>query len=56
MNFYTHNVPIALSPFQLPLQPGTFKPVGMNTIHSCLRDAWGRRVFILQNNIFGAVL
>jgi len=39
---------IALSPFELPLQPGTFEPVGMNTIHSCLRDAapdaWGRRV------------
>ena len=39
---------IALSPFELPLQPGSFQPVGMNTIHSCLRDAaadaWGRRV------------
>jgi serine/threonine-protein kinase HipA len=39
---------IALSPFELPLQPGTFEPVGMNAIHSCLRDAapdaWGRRV------------
>ncbi len=39
---------IALSPFELPLQAGTFEPVGMNTIHSCLRDAapdaWGRRV------------
>ena len=39
---------IALSPFELPLQPGTFEPTGMNTIHSCLRDAapdaWGRRV------------
>jgi serine/threonine-protein kinase HipA len=39
---------IALSPFELPLQPGSFEPVGMNTIHSCLRDAapdaWGRRV------------
>jgi len=39
---------IALSPFELPLQHGTFEPVGMNTIHSCLRDAapdaWGRRV------------
>lgn len=48
---------IALSPFELPLQAGTFEPVGMNTIHSCLRDAapdaWGRRVFILQHNIYG---
>ncbi len=39
---------IALSPFELPLQKGTFEPAGMNTIHSCLRDAapdaWGRRV------------
>ena len=39
---------MALSPFELPLQPGTFEPMGMNTIHSCLRDAapdaWGRRV------------
>ena len=39
---------IALSPFELPLQTGTFEPAGMNTIHSCLRDAapdaWGRRV------------
>ena len=39
---------IALSPFELPLQTGTFEPTGMNTIHSCLRDAapdaWGRRV------------
>ena len=39
---------IALSPFELPLQQGTFEPRGMNTIHSCLRDAapdaWGRRV------------
>ena len=39
---------IALSPIELPLQKGTFEPVGMNTIHPCLRDAapdaWGRRV------------
>lgn len=39
---------IALSPFELPLQKGTFEPSGMNVIHSCLRDAapdaWGRRV------------
>jgi hypothetical protein len=39
---------IALSPFALPLQTGTFELTGMNTIHSCLRDAapdvWGRRV------------
>ena len=42
------NEAIALSPFELPLQTGTFEPTGMNTIHSCLRDAapdaWGRRV------------
>lgn len=39
---------IAFSPLELPLQPGTFEPAGMNNIHSCLRDgapdAWGRRV------------
>ncbi len=43
---------IALSPFELPLQPGSFAPTGMNTIHSCLRDAgpdaWGRRVVEYQ--------
>lgn len=37
-----------LSPVELPLQEGTFEPLGMNTIHPCLRDAapdaWGRRV------------
>jgi len=57
MNCYTRNVPIALSPFELLLQPGSFEPVGMNSIHSCLRDvtpdAWGRRVFILQHNLYG---
>lgn len=39
---------IALSPFELPLQSGTFIPQGLNTLHSCLRDAgpdaWGRRL------------
>ena len=39
---------IAFSPVELPLQEGTFEPMGMNTIHPCLRDAapdaWGRRV------------
>ena len=39
---------IAFSPFELPLQSGTFQPEGMDTLHSCLRDAapdaWGRRV------------
>jgi serine/threonine-protein kinase HipA len=39
---------IALSPVDLPLQPGTFTPTGMNVIHPSLRDAapdaWGRRV------------
>ncbi len=39
---------IAFSPFELPLQAGTFQPEGLNTLHSCLRDAapdaWGRRV------------
>lgn len=39
---------IPLSPFELPLEPGTFEPEGMHVIHTCLRDAapdaWGRRV------------
>jgi serine/threonine-protein kinase HipA len=39
---------IPLSPIELPLQRGTFKPEGINEIHSCLRDAvpdaWGRRL------------
>lgn len=39
---------ISLSPLELPLKSGDFFPVGLNTIHSCLRDAapdaWGRRV------------
>jgi len=43
---------IALSPLELPLQPGVFLPQGMNTLHSCLRDAapdaWGRRVMQYQ--------
>lgn len=43
---------IPLSPFELPLNKGTFDPVGMNNIHSCLRDAapdaWGRRLLNYQ--------
>lgn len=43
---------IALSQFELPLRSGTFTPEGMNTLHSCLRDAapdaWGRRVISYQ--------
>lgn len=39
---------IPLSPFELPLEPGTFEPEGLHVIHTCLRDAapdaWGRRV------------
>lgn len=39
---------IPFSPFELPLKQGTFQPEGLNTLHSCLRDAapdaWGRRV------------
>lgn len=49
---------IALSPFELPLRSGTFTPDGMNTIHSCLRDAapdaWGRRVIGYQYRGFTA--
>ncbi|MBU1723042.1 MAG: type II toxin-antitoxin system HipA family toxin [Gammaproteobacteria bacterium] len=44
---------IALSPFELPLRSGAFQPEGLNTIHSCLRDAapdaWGRRVISYQH-------
>ena len=43
---------VAFSPFELPLKTGTFQPEGLNTIHSCLRDAapdaWGRRVVAYQ--------
>lgn len=39
---------LPLSPFELPLEAGTFEPEGLNRIHSTLRDgapdAWGRRV------------
>lgn len=49
---------IALSPFELPLQAGTFEPAGMNTIHSCLRDgapdAWGRRIIGYKFRDFNA--
>ena len=43
---------LAFSPFELPLRTGTFQPEGLNTIHSCLRDAapdaWGRRILAYQ--------
>ncbi|MFV1984589.1 MAG: type II toxin-antitoxin system HipA family toxin [Thiohalomonadales bacterium] len=39
---------IPFSPFELPLQKGSFTPHGQNLIHSCFRDAapdyWGRYV------------
>ncbi len=39
---------IPFSPFELPLQKGSFTPKGQNVIHSCFRDAapdyWGRYV------------
>jgi serine/threonine-protein kinase HipA len=45
-----------LSPFELPLGKNTFQPEGLNTIHSCLRDAapdaWGRRVISYQHRDF----
>jgi serine/threonine-protein kinase HipA len=44
---------IPLSPLELPLRNTTFNPKGLNTIHSCLRDAapdaWGRRVIHYQH-------
>ena len=47
---------ISLSPFELPLKSGTFEPTGINTIHSCLRDAapdaWGRRVIYQEFSHF----
>ena len=47
---------IAISPLELPLQPGTFEPEGLNNIHSCLRDgapdAWGRRVVNYKSSGF----
>jgi serine/threonine-protein kinase HipA len=43
---------IALSPVELPLKSEKFVPKGLNTIHSCLRDAspdaWGRRLIEYQ--------
>ncbi len=49
---------IAFSPVELPLQEGTFEPMGMNTIHPCLRDAapdaWGRRVVAYKYPGLGA--
>ncbi len=39
---------IRFSPFELPLEKGSFTPKGHNLIHSCFRDAapdyWGRHV------------
>ena len=47
-SYRERNDAIAFSPFELPLESATFQPEGMNTLHSCLRDAapdaWGRRV------------
>ncbi|UOG92828.1 MAG: type II toxin-antitoxin system HipA family toxin [Candidatus Thiothrix sulfatifontis] len=47
---------IALSPFELPLGKNTFQPEGLNTLHSCLRDAapdaWGRRVISYRHRNF----
>lgn len=41
-----------LSPFELPLQTGTFSPAGLHEMPSCLRDAspdaWGRRLIDYQ--------
>lgn len=49
---------MALSPFELPLEVGNVLPVGINTIHSCLRDsapdAWGRRVIDYKYAQFNA--
>lgn len=46
---------IALSPFELPLEPKIFVPQGLNNIASCLRDAapdaWGRRVINNELNV-----
>lgn len=46
---------IALSPYELELQPGTFQPTGMHLLHSTLRDAapdaWGRRVLCYKNSV-----
>lgn len=45
---------IALSPYELELQAGTFQPTGMHLLHSTLRDAapdaWGRRVLCFKNS------
>lgn len=46
---YRNNVAaISLSPFELPLEKGTFIPHGIQIMPSCLRDAspdaWGRRL------------
>ena len=49
---------IPLSPFELPLQSGSFAPTGINIIHSCLRDsapdAWGRRLINYQYSFLDA--
>lgn len=47
-SYLENSAAIPLSPFELPLQSGVFSPHGMNSIHSCLRDAspdaWGRQL------------
>ncbi|VAX00233.1 hypothetical protein MNBD_GAMMA22-71 [hydrothermal vent metagenome] len=46
---------IRFSPFELPLQKGSFTPKGQNLIHSCFRDAapdyWGR--YVIDNHYPG---
>lgn len=47
---------IPLSPFELQLKAGNTYPEGMNSIHSCLRDAgpdaWGRRLIDYKYSYF----
>lgn len=51
-NYRESRQAIALSPFELPLISGRQMPMGMNYIHSVLRDAapdaWGRRLIEYQ--------
>lgn len=51
-SYRAHKNAIALSPFELPLQVGTFSPTGLHEMPSCLRDAspdaWGRRLIDYQ--------
>ncbi len=46
---------IRFSPFELPLQKGSFTPQGQNLIHSCFRDVapdyWGR--YVIDNHYPG---